>query len=346
MRIVIPSVQVPFIRGGAEVMTKGLCEALKDKGHDIEIVTIPYKFFPEKYVSSLMDFCLGLDFDSFSGYSVDRIIVLQFPAYYVKHEHKSIWLMHQHRAVYDAYDGESASADLKGLREKVIHTDTQELSKMRKIYSMSQNITNRLKRYNHIDSIPLYHPPFGEERFYCEEPYNYIFYPSRLEAHKRQGLLIQAMQYTKTPVKAILSGTGGQLPRLQQLIESLGLNDRVKMIGYITEDEKYAYYARSLAVFFGPHDEDYGYVTLEAMLSQKPVVTCTDSGGPLEFIADGENGFIVGPEPRGIAEKIDWFYHYKQKAHQMGKNGLDLYWSKNIRWDYVADRLLSAAVKY
>ena len=40
----------------------------------------------------------------------------------------------------------------------------------------------------------------------------------------------------------------------------------------------------ALGVIFPPLDEDYGYVTLEAMLAAKPVITCTDSGGPLEFV--------------------------------------------------------------
>ena len=322
MRIVIPSVQVPFMKGGAEVMTKGLYHALKKEEHDVEIITAPFKFFPERYLSDLIDFWTNQDFNSFSGYDVDCVIALQFPAYYVKHENKRLWLMHQHRAVYDAYDENSATEELKCLRERIIQTDHQELSKVRKIYTMSENITNRLRKYNNLHSNPLYHPPLGEMNFFCEEPHNYIFYPSRLESHKRQDLLIRAMQYTKTSMKAIISGMGGQLPRYQQLIETLGLGDKVKMIGYITEDEKFALYARCLAVFFGPHDEDYGYVTLEAMLSQKPVITCTDSGGSLEFVTHEETGFVLDPIPQLIAEKIDWFYHHRQEAREMGRRGL------------------------
>ncbi len=341
MRIVIPSVQVPFIRGGAEVMTHGLFQALKKAGHDVEIVTAPFKFFPEREIFHLIDFWTRQDFRSFSGYEIDCVIALQFPAYYTRHDNKVIWLMHQHRAVYDIYDEKSATEELKELRQRIVQTDNEELPKAKRIYSMSQNITDRLKKYNGLNSTPLYHPPLGESNFFCEEPYDYIFCPSRLEAHKRQDLLIRAMQYVKTPMKAIISGLGGQHPRYRQLIETLGLGDRVKLIGHVSEDEKYTLYARCLAVFFGPHDEDYGYVTLEAMLSRKPVVTCTDSGGPLEFVRDGANGWIVGPDPQEIAAQIDWLCHHKQKAQEMGENGLDLYRSKKIRWDHVTDRLLS-----
>jgi glycosyltransferase involved in cell wall biosynthesis len=93
-------------------------------------------------------------------------------------------------------------------------------------------------------------------------------------------------------------------------------------------------------VFFGPQDEDYGYITLEAMLSSKPVITCTDSGGPLEFVKDEETGFVVEPDPVRIAEKIDWLYTQKKKAREMGQAGRQAYQKKNINWNSVVDTLL------
>ncbi len=64
-------------------------------------------------------------------------------------------------------------------------------------------------------------------------------------------------------------------------------------------------YAHASAVFFGPLDEDYGYVTLEAMLSSKPVITCRDSGGPLEFVVNNETGYVTEPEPEEIAAALE-----------------------------------------
>lgn len=157
---------------------------------------------------------------------------------------------------------------------------------------------------------------------------------------KRQDLLIQAMQHTRTPVKAIIAGDGGQRPRYERLIEELRVGNKVKLIGTITEEEKYTLYARSLGVFFGPLDEDYGYVTLEAMLSSKPVVTCTDSGGPLEFVAHEDNGFVVSPAPVLIAEAIDWLYAHGRDAKQLGKRGREAYNDKNISWTRVVQTLL------
>ena len=46
-------------------------------------------------------------------------------------------------------------------------------------------------------------------------------------------------------------------------------------------------------------------MTLEAFLARKPVITATDSGGPLEFVVDGVNGAVVAPEARALAMAIN-----------------------------------------
>jgi glycosyltransferase involved in cell wall biosynthesis len=340
MRIIIPSIQVPFVLGGAELMTNGLKDALIGKGHEVEIVKMPFKFSPESYILDLMDFWKNQDFNNFNGYSVDKVIVLQFPAFYVQHKNKTLWLMHQHRSVYELYNEKVTTKELKELKKQIHLYDTSELCKIPNRYSMCQNVTNRLNKYNHIDSTPVYHPPANEEQFYCDESYGYIFYPSRLEELKRQDLLIKAMQYTQTDAVAIIAGDGGQLESYKQLIIDLKVSDKISLIGRIGEEEKYTLYARSLAVFFAPYDEDYGYITLEAMLSSKPVITCKDSGGPLEFVVDKETGFVLDPEPKQIAEKIDWLYEHSAGAKKMGEDGWKSYKNKNISWDNVVHTLL------
>jgi len=339
MRILIPSIQVPFISGGSTLMTVGLKDALVRDGHQVEIVTIPFKFSPHSYVSDLIDIWKKQDFNNFNGYKIDRVIVLQFPAFYVKHDNKILWLMHQHRSMYELFP-KKATKDDEILREKVTLNDTQELRKCSKRFSMCENVSNRLQKYNSLSSIPVYHPPAYEESFYCEESYDYIFYPSRLEELKRQDLLIEAMKYTKTEVCVIIAGDGGQKQNYQNLIISNKLEKKVKLVGFISQKEKETYYARSLGVFFAPFDEDYGYITLEAMLSSKPVITCIDSGGPLEFVENEKTGFVVDPDPKEIAKKIDWLYLHKKEAKKLGENGLKSYKNKNISWDTVVKKLL------
>jgi len=322
-------------------MTQGLKKALIRYGHEVEIVTVPFKFSPASYIEDLIEIWKKQDFTDFNGYYVDKVIALQFPAYYVKHPHKILWLMHQHRSVYELYNEQTASKELQNLRQKIHTADTLELSKIPKRFSMCQNISNRLKKFNGIDSTPLYHPPADEEEFYSQESYNYIFYPSRLEELKRQDLLIKAMSHTRSPVIAVIAGVGGQYENYKKLIQTLDLAHKVKLVGHITQEEKFSYYARSLGVFFAPFDEDYGYITLEAMLSSKPLITCSDSGGPLEFVLNNETGFVVDPNPQEIAQKIDFLYYNSKKTAQMGDNAKEYYLQKNISWDGVVQTLLN-----
>ncbi len=321
-------------------MTDGLCRALNKAGHEAEIITMPFKFFPEEEVEKAMDFYLREDFNSFNGYKVDLMISLQFPAFYAKHQNSSLWLMHQHRAVYELYNEKKASKELKRLRDKIISLDNEALSSFKRKFSMSKNVSKRALFYNKIKTTPLYHPPFNEEKFFCKEDLGYLFFPSRLEELKRQNLLIEAMKYVKTPVKAIIAGEGGQRKNYEDLIRKLGVEKRVKIIGKVSEEEKILLYARSLGVVFTPFDEDYGYVTLEAMLSKKPVITCKDSGGVLEFVEEGVNGFVSLPNPKEIAKKIDTLYENRDLAKKMGEAGFEIYKEKNISWENVVEALI------
>lgn len=340
MNIVIPSIHTPFVRGGDYLMTRGLKTALEASGHRVEIIRFPFDYCSVPAISELMDFCARQNFEHFNGHPVDKVVALQFPAYYVQHPDRVLWLMHQHRPVYDLYDPAQANDELRHLKQKIQTYDDRAFERFSTRFAMSRNIADRLSVFNGISAVPLYHPPAHETRFYCDDSYDYVFFPSRLEQLKRQDLLIQAMACTRSPVMAVIAGEGGKKPELAQMITQLNLEHRVCLAGYIDEKEKYTLYARSLGVFFGPYDEDYGYITLEAMLSAKPVITCTDSGGPLEFVTDHDTGFVVDPDPEQIAEKIDWLYHHRQQAREMGRAGRQAYLDKRITWDHVTAHLV------
>ena len=169
-----------------------------------------------------------------------------------------------------------------------------------------------------------------------------MIFPARLEELKRQQLLIEALPLTRTPVKVVIAGNGKKayIDQLNYGIETYALSDRVRLLGWISQEEKIKWYANALAVYYGPYQEDYGYVTLEAFLSGKPVVTLVDSGGPLEFVADGKNGFVAEADPGALAEKLDRLYENKQKAREMGFHGLHLIKNMNLTWNAVIEKLL------
>jgi glycosyltransferase involved in cell wall biosynthesis len=345
MRIAVTTVQVPFIRGGAEVLADGLNMALREHGHQVELISMPFRFGLSEEILRRMDSWSAEDFTGFDCGSIDKVICLKFPTYYLLHPDKVVWLLHQHRSVYELFNtpyGVSIT-DTAGLelRQNIIRRDTACLRDIRDVYTIAKRVSDRLREFNCVDSRPLYHPPAQAARFYCADQLPYVFFPSRLETLKRQDLLIKAMAHVRAPICAIIAGEGGLRPQLERLIEELGLQSRVRLIGRISTDEMLSWYANSLCVFFGPYDEDYGYVTLEAMLSSKPVITCNDSGGPLEFVVDSETGFVVEPSAKIIAEAIDQLYSDHRRSEDMGQQGLARYLSLEITWDRVVSTLLN-----
>jgi glycosyltransferase involved in cell wall biosynthesis len=162
-----------------------------------------------------------------------------------------------------------------------------------------------------------------------------------LETLKRQELLVRAMAICRAPVAAIIAGEGGTRLQLQQLIAELKLERRVRLIGRIDDAAMRVWYANALGVFFGPLDEDYGFVTLEAMLSSKPVITCTDSGGPLDFVLDRETGLVVQPDSASVADAIEFLHADRRRAKEIGAAGLARYQSLEISWYNVLDQLLA-----
>jgi glycosyltransferase involved in cell wall biosynthesis len=345
MKIAIATVQVPFISGGAEIMSRGLFSALRDAGHEADIVSLPFRFGPPSAVRENIGIWEKLDFSRFDCGKIDEVIALKFPAFYAQHPCKKVWLTHQHRSVYELYDTSfgdtSGSQESRDLRLEIIQKDTSSLSASKSVFTISKTVSTRLFEFNGVKSTPLYQPPHGEDEYSNGEAYPYIFLPSRLEVLKRQDLLVRAMSYVNSPVIAIIAGDGGYRDQLTQLVHSLGLKHKVKFLGRIDHATMLRYYRHALAVFFAPLLEDYGLVTLEAMLSAKPVITCHDSGGPTEFVRHGETGYIVAPDPEVIGEMVNSLWSNQIAAKNMGENAKSLYRSLNISWANVVETLLS-----
>lgn len=341
MKLLVVANEVPFHRGGAEYHVAGLVGALEACGHEVVCLRLPFNAASLPQIESLMEFCEKQNFDRVNGVEIEKVISLQFPVWGVGHHDHRCWVMHQHRMVYELFDEKCASDQVVKFRETVHNFDKRVLGRTARLFSNSKNVASRLKQFSDLDSQVLYHPPFGAEYFFSGPSKDYVFYPSRFESLKRQDMLLEAARYLESPVKLILAGEGPQKQHCDRLVEQYGLSARVALPGRISEAQKLVYYANSLAVFYGPLDEDYGYVTLEAMLSSKPVITTTDSGGPLEFVVAKETGVIVEPEPRALAGVIDELYANRQLARELGENGRRRYQAMDINWQNVTDQLLS-----
>jgi len=346
MKILIVTTHVPFISGGAEILANNLQKALIENDHEAEITKIGFKWYPPEKIPEHILATRLLDFTETAGDKIDLVIGLKFPAYYIKHPNKVLWILHQHRPAYDLWgtqfqdipDNEFGNS----IRNIIINSDNNYLPEAKKIYSLSKNVSNRLKKFNNIKSQPLYHPPDGVENLRSGKFEDYIFYPSRFGPLKRQDLAIKSMKYTKTNAKLIIAGRPDSkydVEKLQTLIDELNLQDKVTLLTDISNEKKTDLFANCLGSLFIPFDEDLGYVTLEAFYSHKSVITTNDSGCPLEFVDDKKNGFIAPPNPESIASCIDKLYQDKNSAMNMGENGYKKISSMNLSWDTVVKAL-------
>lgn len=344
LRIAICAAQVPFTRGGAEVLYESLRDELVRRGHRAEIVALPFNWSSRSNILRSALAWRMLDLTSSAGEPIDLVIATRFPSYAVRHPRKVVWLIHQFRQIYElagtrfsdfgarAGDGEVA-AMLRDL-------DARTLGEARARYSISRTTAERLRRFNDLDAEPLYPPPLLGERYRSEEPSGYVLSVGRLDPMKRVDLLLRSLSHCRRPVTARIVGDGPDRGRLEALASELGIADRVEFAGRVDDDRLLELYARASAVFYAPFDEDYGYITIEAFRSGRPLVTTDDSGGVLEFVRDGENGYVCSAGDVGaLADRLDRLHGDGALALRLGAAGRESV--AGIGWDGVIDRLLA-----
>lgn len=346
MNILVCAAQVPFARGGAEMLAEGLSEALNTRGHRAEIVALPFQWQPHtELFKSALAWRL-LDLKMANGVRVDRIIATKFPSYAAQHPHKIVWLVHQYRQAYDWYGTPlsefTPTPEHQKTREQIFQLDTRTLNEAQARFAISRNVAARLKRFNALDATPLYPPPRLTGKFYAGEYGDYVLYVGRLDRAKRIDLLLRALALTNTPAltkqgRVVIAGTGAEERALKQLAYSLHIADRVEFPGFVDDARVLELYANARAVFYAPVDEDYGFVAVEALMAGRPVITTDDAGGVLEFIEDGEDGWVTSVQIPEIAQALTRAFESAEQCRALGQAGRERV--QAISWDAVVEAL-------
>ncbi len=341
-KIAVLHSQVPFVRGGAENHVENLTRNLKSRGFQAEIVSIPFKWYPRNALLDSYYLWRSTDLTESNGEKIDMVIALKVPTYMLPHPNKVVWVMHQFRQAYDLRDNVAAGglSNIEGgkeLIEKITQLDNLGIGEAQSVYANSQNVANRLYKYNNIQATPLYHPPALVGQYKSGEFGDYILSVGRLDNNKRIDLLIRALKYCDSSIHVKIAGKGPEMERFQALAQQLHVANRVELLGFVPDKDIIELYANALAVCYPPIDEDYGYITLEAFLSKKPILTCKDSGGVLEFARHEENGYIVDYDAEQMGECFQKLYNNKKRAYDMGAAGYERV--KDISWDHVIDEL-------
>jgi glycosyltransferase involved in cell wall biosynthesis len=314
----------PLTEGGHLVIARSLVQALREAGHQADIVVTPQNRFGRQaaaYVATWLT-----DVGSTDGKAVDQVISLRYPSYAVRHPRHVCWLNHTMREYYDQWDRFSAGLSPRGrlkerLRRRCIHAVDRYLltRNVSKLFVQSRTVQERLRQWPELRSTVLYPPP-PQRPYRCDDYGEYIFFVSRLTSLKRADLLVQALATPEgAGIRAVIAGEGEERDHLQDLVARTGLGDRVSLPGRLSDAELLGHLARCRAVCFPPAQEDYGFVTAEAFASSKAVITCDDSGGPAELVEDGVNGVVCQPTPEALAAALRRVMDDRSVAERMGR---------------------------
>ena len=343
MRVAVCRPQVPFARGGTEILADDLVDQLRRRGLEADVVTVPYKWYPGERVLTQAFLWRLLDLEEADGRRIDLVVATKFPSYVVRHPNKIVWLLHQFRQAYELDRTElgqfGESPPERAVRRKVHELDRRVLGEARKLFATSRNVAERLERSTGLAAEILPHPP-QDLAYRCEAYGDFLLSVGRLDRAKRVELLLEAAAAAPS-LRCVIAGDGPERTRLEQLAARLGLDGRVTFAGRVDEAELADLYARCLAVYYAPVDEDFGMVPYEAFLAEKPVLTTTDAGGPLEIVADRQTGIVCEPRAAALAEACSWLIAHLDKARAWGRAGKEL--AERVSWDAAIDRLIDAA---
>ncbi len=314
-----------FVRGGHLTIAEETCAALRRAGYSSEVFVTPQNRFGRQLSAYLANWLTDVG-ETADGQPVDQVISFRFPSYAVRHPRHVCWLNHRMREYYDLWDRLVRGLGRKGKlklwpRRKLYHTlDRWLLTRnVTRLVAQSRTIQARLVRFGGIPS-EVVHPPAPVRDYRTDGYGDYVFAVSRLHPLKRMDLLVEAAALMKDRSLCFkIAGQGDQRTVLEERIASLGLKDRVELLGPLGEAELVDHYARCRAVYFAPWNEDYGFVTLEAFRSGKAVLTAPDSGGPAELVAHDRNGLVAEPTPEAMAAQLDRLAREDGLAQRLGE---------------------------
>ncbi|GFM31471.1 glycosyltransferase [Novosphingobium sp. PY1] len=322
--------------GGAERFYAGLKRGFEEIGCMPEFVEISSSEPSVDQILRNYELAAETDVSHF-----DFVVSSKVPTYAVRHPNHVMFLNHAVRIFDDMFERRFPYASEQDFADRArIHAaDLEALLQVKARMAQGYEITRRLTRWRGL-SAQVLHPPLGFHKFHPGAGEGEFFLlAGRLHPWKRFDLLIQAMKCSSREMSLVIVGEGEHEEHLHALA---GNDRRIKFLGRVSDEELVELYSRALAIPFVPEREDYGYITLEAFASGRPVLTCTDSGEPAQIVRNYETGLVVNPNPQEISKALEWFWDNRQKAREMGLNGLEQV--NRMSWADTACALASAAL--
>lgn len=324
------------IKGGAERFYSGLHEGFIALGCQAELIAIEAGEPDFEAILANYRKCAELDLGSF-----DLVVSTKVPTYAVKHPNHVLYLVHTVRVFDDMFDKAFDPLTEAHYRQRAqLHRiDFEAISGAKARFAIGYEVARRLYRWRGLECDVL-HPPLAFNGFKAGTFGDFFFLPGRLHPWKRVDLIIDAIKRSSLPMRLILAGTGEAETQLRILADG---DERIQFVGRINDERMVQLYAECLAVPFVPLHEDYGYVTLEAFASGKPVLTCSDSGEPCQFVHPYETGLVVEPSSDSVRLGLEWLWNNREQVASMGARALQV--TAGMSWKETAYTLASAALQ-
>jgi len=317
----------PFVEGGHLVIARALVDALREDGHEADLVLTPQNRFGRQGAAYLANWLTDVGRTA-DGRPTDQVISLRFPSYAVRHPRHVCWLNHTMREYYDLWDRFRAGLSWphlakERLRRRLVHAADHYLltRNVSRLFVQSETIRHRFAAWADFNAEVLY-PPAPQRAYRVDDYEPYLFFVSRFTPLKRPDLVVEALARPEASgIRAVLAGEGEGYADIVALVRARGLESRVSLPGRLSEADLLDHLARCRAVVFPPLDEDFGFVTVEAFAAARPVITCRDSGGPAELVQDGHSGFVAEPTPAGLAAAMRRVMDDRDLATRLGAEG-------------------------
>lgn len=207
------------------------------------------------------------------------------------------------------------------------------------------NAITYYKPKKEIGIIPLpFHPPVIPKTKRSELSFDkndfVIVTCGRAVKRKAYDVLIHALFEIKNPrVKLAILGDGPEKKNLEDLANYLGLHDRVRFMGFVSEEEKFAFMNVSDLFALTSLHEGFGIVFMEAMFCGKPIV-CTNHGGQTDFLFHEQNALLLDVgDIKSCAAYISRFMSDKKLYARCAAEN-----KRKIR-DFYADRIAADYMK-
>jgi glycosyltransferase involved in cell wall biosynthesis len=342
MRVAVVNTQTPFASGSEEWIAARLCELLEVHGHSSELIRIPFCATPPEAIVDHMLAARLVRLDN-----VDRAIALGFPAYFLPHDDKVIWLLRQFRQAYDLWGTsrqELPSTPLgRNVRASVLAADRAFLPEARRLYARSAVASRRLSNFAGLASEILYPPLRDPDMFRCDEYGDYVLALCRITADAGQQLAVEAMGLVQGTARLVIAGPPdgpGALRALRDVARALGVDRRVEFIPDALGDaEKVRLLAGCGAVLCLPEREGCGgRLTLAAFQSHKPVVVLAADGEVPEHVREGVSGRIA-TSVTALATAIDELAEDSALSRRYGDAAFRQMQDSGISWTSVVQEL-------